>query len=125
MAVTAKLWIYVSTVPTPVTLTLHVGSAGDNWGASLNATEADFISTGPLDGETKVISTTGWHSFTFDPTYLAIGGTTYFRFNSSEEGAASSKVLTAYTEDNASLQPYIEYVDDNAGKLFPFWKFKR
>ena len=124
MAITAKLWIYVTTIPVNTTLKLQVGTAGDNWGTTLAANQADFESTFTNEGETKTITGTGWHSFTFDYGWVDVGGTTWFRLRSNGEGNQNNRSLLFNTEDAGSNQPYIEIVDDNTGKLFPFWWMK-
>ena len=86
---------------------LRSGSAGDNWGATLTASEADFLSTDVNIEQDIPITGTGWKEWTVDKTHLDLAGWTYFRLADIGEGSHTTSYCIYYTQDNATNRPVL------------------
>lgn len=90
--------------------------SGDNWGAAVNATQADFESTNTYSESSTACTSVGWHSWTIDPAHVPLGGTLYVRLRSLDENTTTSKFTQFYSQNNATNKPYLELViQDDAG----------
>lgn len=107
--VSVKLRIRViNQVGSPDTYELYTGSAGDNWGATLDANAVDFASTRVNLEDTLVISSTGFKTFTpLNKNNLILSGDTHFMIRSTTENAQNFKNITIAAQENgnASWRP--------------------
>lgn len=53
----------------------------DGFGTTLDATEADFISSNTYEESTVSVTSTGTKTWTIDPAHISVSGITYFRLS--------------------------------------------
>lgn len=94
-------------------------STDSNWGVAVNANAADFDSTTAHLEDTRSIGSTGWKTFTVDKNNLDLSGTTWFRIAGVNENTTFTTNITTYSQDNATLKPYLEITTvDATGKTY-------
>lgn len=113
-----KLWIKVTAVASGgCTVKLHWSQSANNWGAVLEANDADFVSTDDTYETSVSITATGWFSFSINPASLNMSSTLYVRLMSADEGAADIGNITFASQNNATAgdRPYLEIIEAAAG----------
>jgi len=96
-------------------------STDDNWGATLDASQADFEGTAAHLEDTISLTTTftGWKSFDIDINNLDFAGTTYFKLCSSLENTTTNGGVTFASQNNgtAADRPYLQLVLKASGQV--------
>jgi hypothetical protein len=88
MATTVTFRVYVSAVVSTVTSRVRTAQSGDtNWGASLDASSADYLSTSQDLQEDKNVSGTGWVEYTIDPATVDWGNDLWVRIADTNEAS--------------------------------------
>ena len=99
---TVKLFIRVTALTGTETYRCRTDKGTDNWGNTVDASEADFNSTDTNSEDDLSISSTGWKSFDINKNNLDLAGTTWVRLSSVNEDAQEVKSLTFASQDNAT-----------------------
>ena len=108
-----SLFIKVTAVAGSDDYILTSGKSTDsNWGASIVAGEADFISTADHTEDTLTIASTGWKEFSIDKNNLDLSGETWFKIKNTSEGETASKNITFASQGNTTAgdRPYLKIV---------------
>ena len=90
------------------TVTLKSATGASGFGATIDATAADFTSTLTNTEDNQSISATGYYTFTVDKNNLDYNGRCYFRMTSDDEGQPATwytGVTFSATEAGAPYQP--------------------
>jgi hypothetical protein len=102
------LRVYAKTVFSGPTIhRLRFGDAGDNWGALIDATDADWLSTDVYIEEEKLVNATGWWEFVVDKNHLNLSGMNYFRIATLNETAVSYEYVDWYSQNSAINKPVL------------------
>lgn len=106
-----KYWFYVTQI-TGVGSTIRVrwDQTANNWGTTLDATQADFESTNTNEAAATVTPvSTGWHSINLDPATVALSGTIWIRLSDIGENNQSAGGVRWTTADGSvAFRPYLE-----------------
>jgi len=99
---------------------LYSGSAGDNWGTTLQANAADFNSTVANLEDSKTISSTGWLVWAVNKNNLNLSGTTYFkvRLTAGVENGTGYEYVDFYSQNNATLRPVLRITLKSGRRIF-------
>lgn len=83
--------------------TIWLRSSGDpnGFGATLDATQADWQSSRDFDHDTVVVHSTGVYSFNVDPAGLIYTGLTYFSLFPLEQGGAVFNQSASFNSNDA------------------------
>lgn len=110
-----KLYVNVTAITGTETYRCRTDDGTDNWGTTVDASEADFNSTDTNLESDLSLSSTGWKSFTINKNNLDLSGTTWVRLASVNESTQEVKSLTIASQNNAtaSNRPYLEVVSSD------------
>jgi len=112
MALTsAKLYFKVTATTGTTTVRGHLDKGTDNWGTTVNASEADFSSTDTTQASSDItVNSTGWKSISFDTSNFTSVDTVWFRLSSTGEGVQETVTCTFASQNNATSadRPYLE-----------------
>lgn len=106
-----KLYLKVTAVTSTDNYILTSGiSTTSNWGAAINNTYEDFISTADTSESSTSVGSTGWKSWTIDKNNLDLAGETWYKMKGSTEYQANTKNMTFASQGNATPadRPYLE-----------------
>jgi len=99
-------------------------STDSNWGTTVDATEADWLSTAAHIEDTGVdLSTNGAYvSYTIDKNNIDLSGTLWLKILDEREGTTyttSPRYTGIYSQDSASNKPYVEIITSD-GTVYTF-----
>ncbi len=86
------------------TIRLSSATGGSGWGATLDSSQADYISTGTFDESDLAVNSTGTKTWAIDPDHIDATGVTYFRLKNLSEGQPSpfSTAANFASQDNGT-----------------------
>lgn len=115
MAVKAKFWFYVSTSASVTAALYSSVTADDNWGATVEASEADWLSTNDNYHGSVSISTTGWKSIDVDTSVLDLSGDNWFHMRHTGEGTTDTAfgVFRTANYTGTDYDPYLEIWEES------------
>jgi hypothetical protein len=121
MPLRAQWNAYVHSVTSGTTARLCSAQSGDaNFGAAVDANQADFESTHEHVEDEITVSGTGWKVWDVDPDNLDFSGMAYFRLQDgaeSEEAVRLFAIRSAdYTGTNYDPYLYVWFVDVGDGQ---------